>query len=128
VIVMLLLPMGYVLHENGAMHDAMSANAAVMARLASADTSRSAFAPMHGAPVSARVYYSGKGDWYCVMVAHPQHPMQVAYVRDDGSMEMIGNVTMGPTGMAVMPINHKMRKLALLDGTTVVAEAELSFS
>jgi hypothetical protein len=127
-VVILLLPLGYVVRQNMAMHGAMSANAAVMARLADPSTSHVAFAPMHGAPISARVYYSGAGDWYCVLVAHPQHPLQVAYVRDDGSMETIGNVSMDATGMAVMPIHHQMRKLALLDGNTVVAEAELSFS
>lgn len=127
-VVLLLLPLSYVVRENGAMHAAMATDAGVMARLASADTAHSSFAPMHGAPVSARVYYSHAGNWYCVLVAHPQRPLQVAYVKDDGSMEMIGNVSMNATGMAVMSIDHKMRRLALLDGNTVVAEADLSFS
>jgi hypothetical protein len=77
----------------------------------------------------ARVLYDRAGDWYCVIVDRSRAPMQVAYVRDDGSMETIGSVAMHPgaPSMAIMPIPHKMKKLALLDGTTVVAEANLAF-
>jgi len=78
--------------------------------------------------MSAHVTYAKSGDFYAVMVKHPMRALRVAYVHPDGTMETIGTVEMhGDTGVAVMPIDHKMLELALVDGTTVVAEADLTF-
>jgi len=78
---------------------------------------------------SAHVTYAKSGDFYAVMVKHPMRPLQVAYVHPDGTMETIGTVqTRGDVGVAIMPIDHKMRELALVDGGTVVAEADLAFN
>jgi len=79
--------------------------------------------------MSAHVTYAKRGDFYAVMVKHPMHALQVAYVHPDGTMETIGKVEMhGDMGVAVMPIDHKMLELALVDGSTVVAEANLAFN
>ncbi|HEY8320639.1 MAG TPA: zf-HC2 domain-containing protein [Candidatus Baltobacteraceae bacterium] len=78
---------------------------------------------------SAHVTYAKTGDFYAVMVKHPMRPLRVAYVHPDGTMETIGTIeTHGDVGVAIMPIDHKMRELALLDGGTVVAEADLAFN
>jgi anti-sigma-K factor RskA len=78
--------------------------------------------------MSAHVTYAKSGDFYAVMVKHPMRALHVAYVHPDGTMETIGKVEMhGDMGMAVMPIDHKMLELALVDGSTVVAEADLAF-
>ena len=88
------------------------------------------FKMMQRQPVamSAHVTYAKSGDFYAVMVKHPMRALHVAYVHPDGTMETIGKVeTHGDTGVAIMPIDHKMLELALVDGTTVVAEADLAF-
>jgi anti-sigma factor RsiW len=78
--------------------------------------------------MSARVTYAKSGDFYAVMVKHPMRALHVAYVHPDGTMETIGTVeTHGDMGVAVMPIDHKMLELALVDGTHIVAEANLAF-
>jgi len=79
--------------------------------------------------MSAHVTYAKTGDFYAVMVKHPTRALQVAYVHPDGTMETIGKVeTHGDMGVAIMPIDHKMLELALVDGSTVVAEANLAFN
>jgi len=84
---------------------------------------------LHPVAMSAHVTYAKSGDFYAVMVKHPMRSLHVAYVHPDGTMETIGKVeTHGDTGMAVMPIDHKMLELALVDGDTVVAEAQLAFN
>lgn len=78
-------------------------------------------------PMNAKVLYGPHGDWYYVVVMHPKPGMQVAYVHD-GRMEMLGNVAMhGDSGTLYLPVNHKMDELALLEGSTVVADAHLVY-
>jgi hypothetical protein len=123
-----LLPAMYLWQQYTSMHGSLSQGDAIVAQLAHAPMRSAAFAAVRSAGVQARVLYNDAGSWYCVLVKHPQHPMDVAYVHPDGSMEKIGSVTMrGDTGVAVLPIPHKMGKLALLDGHTVVAEALLLY-
>lgn len=122
------LPAAYFARDNARMHAAMRANETLAAHIASGDLQSSGFTPMRSGPMHARVLYDRAGDWYCVIVDHSRAPMQVAYVRDDGSMETIGSVAMrGGPSMTIMPIPHKMQKLALLAGGVVVAEAKLAF-
>ena len=123
------LPAAYFARENARMHASMHANEMLAARIASDDLQSAGFTSMHGGPMRARVLYDRAGDWYCVIVDRSQAPMQIAYVREDGSMEIIGSVAMRPgaPSMAIMSIPHKMQKLALLDGGVVVAEAKLAF-
>jgi hypothetical protein len=43
-------------------------------------------------------------------------------------MEMLGRVAMhGDSGTLYLPVNHKMDELALLEGSTVVADAHLAY-
>jgi hypothetical protein len=43
-------------------------------------------------------------------------------------MEMLGTVAMhGESGTLYLPVNHKMDELALLEGSTVVADAHLVY-
>lgn len=123
------LPTAYFARDNARMSAAMHANETLASRIASGDLQSAGFTPMKGGPMRARVLYDRAGDWYCVIVDRSRAPMQVAYVRDDGSMETIGSVAMHPgaPSMAIMPIPHKMQRLALLDGNVVVAEANLAF-
>jgi hypothetical protein len=127
-----LLPAGYLLRQNMAQRDALraaaSTNTAIVAQLARGPLHMVNFTSAKNVPVDARVMYDHAGSWYCVIVKHPLHAMDVVYVRSDGSMEKIGKISMqGDMGVAVMPIPHKMDKLALLDGHAIVAEALLVF-
>jgi hypothetical protein len=88
------------------------------------------FVPMGSRSVAmtAHVMYAKSGNFYAVMIEHPTRSLDVAYVHPDGTMETIGKVEMhGDIGIAMMPIDHKMPVLALVDGATVVAEANLAF-
>lgn len=126
---LLALPTAYFARDNARMSAAMHANETLASRIASGTLASAGFAPAKGAAMHARVLYDRAGDWYCVIVDGAKVPMQVAYVRPDGSMETIGSVAMRATGpsMTIMPIPHKMEKLALLDGNVVVASATLTF-
>jgi anti-sigma factor RsiW len=90
-----------------------------------------AFVPMKSTPVAmtAHVMYARSGNFYVVVVKHSTRALHVAYVHADGTMETIGKVEMhGDMGIAMMPIDHKMPILALVDGATIFAEANLAFN
>lgn len=108
---------------------AMRQDERALARLASAGTQidHVQFMAPHNRPMNAKVLYGPRGDWYYVVVMHPRPGMQVAYVHG-GRMEMLGTVaTHGDSGTLYLPVNHKMDELALLDGSTVVADAHLVY-
>ncbi len=107
---------------------AMRQDERALARLASAGTQINHAQFMSGKqPMNAKVLYGPHGDWYYVVVMHPRPGMQVAYVHG-GRMEMLGSVEMhGESGTLYLPVNHKMDELALLEGSTVVADAHLVY-
>ncbi len=99
-----------------------------LARIAAAPAfDRSVFMSPRRRPMNAKVLYGPGGDWYYVVVMHPASDMQVAYVHD-GRMEMLGAIAVhGESGTLYLPIRHKMERLALLRGHTVVADARLVY-
>ncbi|HEV3155489.1 MAG TPA: zf-HC2 domain-containing protein [Candidatus Baltobacteraceae bacterium] len=98
-----------------------------LARLAAGPFNRATFMAPNHRPMSAKVLYGPAGDWYYVVVMHPQADMHVAYVHD-GHMDMLGSVSMhGDSGTLYLPVKHKMEDLALLEGSTVVADARLVY-
>ena len=110
---------------------AMRQDELALARLADAGTQinhAQFMSPKHPTePMNAKVLYGPHGDWYYVVVMHPRPGMQVAYVHG-GRMEMLGSVAMhGDSGTLYLPVNHKMDELALLEGSTVVADAHLVY-
>lgn len=110
---------------------AMHQDELALARLADAGTQidhAQFMSPAHPKlPMNAKVLYGPRGDWYYVVVMHPRPGMQVAYVHD-GRMDMLGKVAMhGDSGTLYLPVNHKMDELALLEGSTVVADAHLVY-
>jgi hypothetical protein len=125
------VPAGFLTREYAAMHATVATDDMLMQRLADGSLASATFAPMKTAKPapSARVMYARSGDFYAVVVRHPTRALEVAYVHPDGTMETIGKVERrGSLGVAVMPIDHKMLVLALVDGTGVVAEANLAFN
>lgn len=108
---------------------AMRQDERALARLASAGTQidHAQFMAPGNQPMNAKVLYGPRGDWYYVVVMHPRAGMHVAYVHG-GHMEMLGTVAMhGESGTLYLPVNHKMDELALLVGSTVVADAHLAY-
>lgn len=126
-IVLALIPTFVAIDRSTAML-AMRQDERALARLASAGTQIDHAQFMSGTePMNAKVLYGPHGDWYYVVVMHPRAGMQVAYVHG-GRMEMLGRVQMhGESGTLYLPVNHKMDELALLEGTTVVADAHLAY-
>jgi hypothetical protein len=126
-IVLALIPTFVAVDRNSALV-AMRQDEAALARLASAGTQIDHAQFMSGTqPMNATVLYGPRGDWYYVVVMHPRPGMQVAYVHG-GRMEMLGTVAMhGESGTLYLPVNHKMDELALLEGSTVVADAHLVY-
>jgi hypothetical protein len=115
--------------DRGSALVAMRQDERALARLASAGTQidHAQFMSPAKHPMDAKVLYGPRGDWYYVVVMHPRPGMQVAYVHG-GRMEMLGTVAMhGESGTLYLPVNHKMEELALLEGSTVVADAHLVY-
>lgn len=127
-VVLSLVPAWVAVDRNSALV-AMRQDERALARLASAGTQidHAQFMSPANHPMDAKVLYGPRGDWYYVVVMHPRPGMQVAYVHG-GRMEMLGRVAMhGESGTLYLPVNHKMEELALLDGSTVVADARLLY-
>ncbi len=126
----LALPTGFLARDYMVMHAYIASDQMLMQKMANGSLASATFQPMKPSmpAMSAHVMYAKSGDFYAVVVKHPMRSLQVAYVRPDGTMETIGKLEMqGDMGVAVMPIDHKMLKLALIDGGDVVAEANLAF-
>lgn len=127
-IVLAFIPTWVAVDRNSALV-AMRQDERALARLASAGTQidHAQFMSPANRPMNAKVLYGPHGDWYYVVVMHPRPGMQVAYVHD-GRMETLGTVAMhGESGTLYLPVNHKMDELALLEGSTVVADAHLVY-
>lgn len=127
-IVLAFIPTWVAVDRNSALV-AMRQDERALARLASAGTriNHAQFMSPAHRPMNAKVLYGPRGDWYYVVVMHPRPGMQVAYVHG-GRMEMLGTVAMhGESGTLYLPVNHKMEELALLEGSTVVADAHLVY-
>lgn len=127
-VILALVPTWVAVDRNSALL-AMRQDERALARLADSGTqiNHAQFMSPSKQPMDAKVLYGPRGDWYYVVVMHPRPGMQVAYVHD-GRMEMLGAVAMhGESGTLYLPVNHKMDELALLDGSTVVADAHLVY-
>lgn len=126
----LALPTGFLVRNYASMHAEVANNQMLVQKMADGSLASATFEPIKPSmpAMSAHVMYAKSGDFYAIVVKHPMHPLQVAYVHPDGTMETIGKIEMqGDMGVAVMPIDHKMLRLALIDGAHVVAEANLAF-
>ncbi len=120
-----LLPSAYLWSQNRALHGAMLAQSAAMERLAGAHRSAT-FRAMQGSP-PAEVMYASDGSWYFVVVRGASRPLAVAGMHD-GERTMLGSaIPRGNLATLYLPKSHRMDRLALMDGTRVIAEATLSW-
>jgi hypothetical protein len=121
-----ILPSAYYWQQNRAMHEAMSAHADAMSRLAGTSMRSAAFVGMSGG-ASARVMYAPDGSWYVVLVRGASGALDVAWMHD-GRRTMLGTAQpYGDVAMLYLPKSHRMDQLALVEGQRVVAEAQLAY-
>jgi anti-sigma factor RsiW len=119
-------PSLYMWQQNRAMHDSMLAENAAIKQLAVGRFRTASFAAMSDGS-DARVMYSPDGSWYVVLVRGATRALQVAWMHD-GERTMLGTATPhGDVAMLYLPRSHRMDQLALVDGPTVVAEAQLAY-
>ncbi|HTC31637.1 MAG TPA: zf-HC2 domain-containing protein [Candidatus Acidoferrum sp.] len=117
-----ILPAGYLLEANLAMHQDMLANAQAIARVA---TSPHRTATFSGA--DARVMYAPDGSWYCIVIRGASAPLHVLWPHD-GTMTMLGTaMPHGDVALLYLPKSHRMGHLMLMQGDRQVGQAQLVF-
>jgi len=122
VLAVALLPSGFLLRQNVAMHEEMLANSAAISRVMSTPHRTVAFA---GA--DAHVMYGKDGSWYVVVIRGAVAPLHVLWPHD-GTTTMLGTaVPRGDVAMLYLPQSHRMEQLALESGGRVVGHAQLAF-
>jgi anti-sigma factor RsiW len=117
-----ILPAGYLLEQNVAMHQAMLADAQVMAQVAASPHRTVAFS---GA--DAHVMYGPDGSWYVIVVRGASGPLHVVWPHD-GVQTMLGTaVPRGDIALLYLPKSHRMDQLSLMENGVVVGQAQLVF-
>ena len=120
------VPSLYMWEQNRAMHDAMVAQNAAITQLAAGPFRTASFASMSDGS-EAHVMYAPDGSWYVVLVRGAKRALQVAWMHD-GQRTMLGSAQPhGDMAMLYLPRSHRMDQLALVDGPTVIAEAQLAY-
>ena len=120
-----LLPSAYLLHVNRTIEHRMDAEAGLMARMTSSPHRMVAFTGMGNA--DAKVIYGADGSWYGIIINGASAPLHLLWMHD-GQQTMLGTTEQhGAVAMLYLPVSHRMDQLALSDGRTVVAEANLAF-
>lgn len=126
-IALFLIPFSLLMKQNTAMHVALSQDDGAFAQLLDSGFRHVSFQPRPQSPVQAKVLYAPHGEWYYIIIMHPQPGTQVAYVHD-GKIEMLGKPAMrGHTGTLFVMVHHKMNDLAILQSGAVIADAHLVF-
>ena len=119
-------PAAYFWQQGRAMHAAMRADSQALSRLVTTAHRSAAFSSMRNGS-TASVMYGRDGSWYVVVVAHPAKALSVAWIHD-GHQTLLGTAApQGDVAMLYLPSSHRMDRLALMDGSTVVAEAQLAY-
>jgi anti-sigma factor RsiW len=121
-IIIALLPTGYLLRENVEMHNAMAADAQVLARVAESPHHVVRFDGM-----DANVMYASDGSWYCVVIRGAHAAMDVVWPHD-GIQTMLGRaMPHGDVALLYLPKSHRMDRLAILENGHAVGQAQLVF-
>lgn len=121
-----IIPALYFWEADRSLQNALVADSAAMNRLAEAPHRIATFLSPQGNGM-AKVMYGSDGSWYLVMVPEATKPVRVAWMHD-GQQTMLGDaMPHGKMAMLYLPRSHRMDRLALMDGETVVAEAQLSY-
>jgi anti-sigma factor RsiW len=116
------LPSGYLLQQNLAMHQSELMEAQAMARLMTGPHRTVAFAG-----TDARVMYAPDGSWYCIIIRGASAPLHVMWPHD-GTQTMLGTaMPHGDIALLYLPKSHRMDQLSLMQDGHVVGQAQLVF-
>ena len=116
------LPIGYLVESNIAMHQWMTADAEAMATIAMNPHRTASFSGM-----DARVMYGPDGSWYCIVIRNVTAPLRVMWPHD-GTQTMLGTaVPHGNVALLFLPKSHRMDQLALVQDGRMVGQAQLVF-
>jgi anti-sigma factor RsiW len=116
------LPSGYLLQQNLAMHQSELMESQAMARLMTGPHRTVAFAG-----TDARVMYAPDGSWYCIIVRGASAPLHVMWSHD-GTQTMLGTaMPHGDIALLYLPKSHRMDQLSLMQDGHVVGQAQLVF-
>lgn len=115
-----ILPTGYLIEQNRAMHSSM-VYADAVERMVSSPHRTIAFKGSE-----AMVMYAADGSWYCVF-AKGAKALHVAWVHD-GQTTMLGTmIPHGDVALLYLPKSHRMDQLAIMNDGQVIAQANLVF-
>lgn len=120
--VIALLPAGYLLQQNVAMHGAMTVDEQALARVAASPHRVARFSGM-----DANVMYASDGSWYCVVIRGARAGLQVVWPHD-GVQTMLGTARAhGDVALLYLPKSHRMDRLTIQENGRVVGQAQLVF-
>jgi hypothetical protein len=120
------VPAAYFWRQDQAMHATMAVDSQALDRLATAPHRSVAFSALPEGG-RAHVMYGRDGSWYVVVVAPAPKALTVAWMHDGRHIALGTAVPLGNVAMLYLPSSHRMDRLALMDGATVVAEAQLAY-
>jgi hypothetical protein len=120
------LPAAYWWQQDRTMRAVMASDSAALSRLANAPHRSAAFTPMPDGS-TASVMYGHDGSWYVVVVAHPAKALEVCWMHGGRQIALGTAVPHGDVATLYLPKSHRMDRLALMDGATMVAEAQLAY-
>jgi anti-sigma factor RsiW len=121
-----LVPTTYFWQQDAAMHRTMEMGAAAMIRLESTPHRTVAFNAMPSG-AQAHVMYGRDGSWYVVFVHGVTRALSVVWMHD-GERTVLGTAQpYGDAALLYLPKSHRMDQLGLMDGSEVVAEAQLAY-
>jgi anti-sigma factor RsiW len=116
------LPSGYLLVQNLAMHQTELVEAQAMARLAAGPHRTATFAG-----TDAKVMYAPDGSWYCIIIRGATAPLHVMWPHD-GTQTMVGTaMPHGDIALLYLPKSHRMNQLSLMRDGQLVGQAKLVF-
>ncbi len=121
-----ILPSLFLARQNESMHGVMRTDVAALNRLTASPHRTATFRGLNGA-ASARVMYGPDGSWYVIVVTDTQRALDVAWMHDGAQTTLGTAVPHDRVAMLYLPKSHRMDRLALMDGTVVVAEASLTY-
>ena len=112
--------------QERAMRETVALQNAAICRVTSGAHRTAAFRSSDAREV-ASVAYGADGSWYVVVVPNASKPMHVVWMHD-GERTMLGMaMPHGDVATLYLPKSHRMDTLALMDGSRVVAQAQLTY-
>jgi hypothetical protein len=112
--------------QERAMRETVALQNAAIGRVTAGDHRTAAFRSSDAREI-ASVAYGADGSWYVVVVPNASKAMHVVWMHG-GEQTLLGSaVPHGDVATLYLPKSHRMDTLALMDGSRVVAEAQLTY-